>query len=63
MPGGSPFEWVLTGLTLLSAALGTMGVLRAKRWADRRRSRRPKGLDVQNRVQAAITAYEAGMTE
>src|SRR5262249_46839707 len=32
-------EWVLGALTLLAAALGVLGVVRAKRWAGRRTNR------------------------
>jgi CubicO group peptidase (beta-lactamase class C family) len=45
LPGGSrqTFEWILATLGLLSAALGTLGVIRARRWATRRLT--PKALD------------------
>jgi CubicO group peptidase (beta-lactamase class C family) len=38
IPGGSrqTFEWALAALGLLSAALGALGVVRARRWATRR---------------------------
>jgi len=41
-PGGSRqlFEWVLAGLMALSLTLGTLGVVRSKRWAGRRLGQR-----------------------
>jgi CubicO group peptidase (beta-lactamase class C family) len=45
--GGSrqTFEWVLAGVGLLALALGTLGVLRARRWSTKRRAKHPGKTD------------------
>jgi CubicO group peptidase (beta-lactamase class C family) len=73
-PGGSRqlVEWILAGVTLLAAALGTLGVVRAERWA-RRRLKKPNSTTVdpnagghqtptQSRGRPALPVYRQGVT-